>query len=70
MVYSVDRRPAGQSRPREGDIITELDGKAIQSGSQIRDFINSAAIGGKVQITYIDKNGKQKTVEITMTEMP
>ena len=71
MVYSVDRTgPLAKAGLVRGDIITELDGKAIQSGSQIRDFINSAAIGGKVQITYIDKNGKQKTVEITMTEMP
>lgn len=71
MVYSVDRTgPLAKAGLIRGDIIIELDGKAIQSGSQIRDFLNAAAIGAKAQVTYIDKNGKQKTVEVLMTEMP
>lgn len=71
MVYSVDRSgPLALAGLVRGDIIVEVDGKQIKSGSQIRDVLNASAIGDKMKITYLDKDGKRKSVELTMTEMP
>lgn len=71
MVYSVDRSgPLALAGLVRGDIIVEVNGKRIQSGSQIRDILNVSAIGDKMNVVYLDKDGKRKSVELTMTEMP
>ena len=71
MVYSVDRSgPLAQAGLVRGDIIIEANGKEIRSGSQIRDMLNTSAIGDKMALAYLDKNGRRKSVELTLTEMP
>lgn len=71
MVYSVDRSgPLAQAGLVRGDIIIEANGKEIRSGSQIRDMLNTSAIGDRMALVYLDKNGRRKSVELTLTEMP
>jgi len=71
MVYSVDRTgPLAVAGLVRGDIIVEMNGKAITSGAEIRDFLAKAAIGSKMSIAYLDSAGKQKSVELTLVEMP
>jgi S1-C subfamily serine protease len=71
MIYTVDRTgPLALAGLVRGDIIVEMNGKAITSGSEIRDYLAKAAIGGKMSIVYLDKDGKQKSVELTLVEMP
>lgn len=71
MVYSVDRNgPLAQYGLVRGDIIVEMAGKQLSSGSQIRDYLNASSIGDKLTLTYIDKSGRRKTAELTLAEMP
>ncbi len=71
MVYTTDRTgPLALAGLVRGDIIIEMNGSELKSGSQIGEYLAKAEIGSKMTIAYYDKNAKRKTAELTLAEMP
>jgi serine protease Do len=57
--------PAARAGLKPGDIITEVNGHAVKSGSDLVDPIVATPIGGSVRVNYIrDKQHKEATVTV------
>jgi S1-C subfamily serine protease len=52
-----------------GDIITEIDGKPIRSNDDLTAAVAGRKPGDKVKITFV-RDGKDKTVEVTLADRP
>jgi S1-C subfamily serine protease len=52
-----------------GDIITEIDGKAIRTNDDLTAAVAGRKPGDKVTITF-KRDGKDKTVEVTLADRP
>lgn len=50
---------------KENDIIIRIDGKEVNSPSELQEFVSRKRPGEKANITYI-RNGKETTIPITM----
>ncbi len=50
-----------------GDIITQVDGKAVRSAGQLRNQIGMREIGDRVEITLV-REGKDKTLKVKIGE--
>ena len=61
--------PADKAGLQRGDVILSVDGKAVNSVTEVRSEIMAKKIGDKVKVTY-DRDGKENTVEITLQEIP
>ena len=61
--------PAGRGGLQRGDILLSIDGKAVNSVSEVRNEVASHKVGDKVKV-LIDRDGKQETIELTLEEMP
>lgn len=61
--------PADRAGLQRDDIILTIDGKEVNSVSEIRAEINSHKVGDKVKVTYT-RGGQSNTVEVTLQEMP
>ena len=61
--------PADHAGLQRDDIILSIDGKEINSVSEIRAEINAHKVGDKVKVTYV-RGGTSHTVEVTLGEMP
>ncbi|MDT3399636.1 trypsin-like peptidase domain-containing protein, partial [Streptomyces sp. B1866] len=59
--------PADRAGLRPGDLITKLDDTAIDSGPTLISEIWAHKPGDKVSLTY-ERDGKEKTVEVTLGE--
>ncbi|WP_327296543.1 MULTISPECIES: trypsin-like peptidase domain-containing protein [unclassified Streptomyces] len=57
--------PAAKAGLKPGDVITKLDGTAIDSGPTLIGTIWTHKPGDKVQLTY-KRGGKEHTVEVTL----
>lgn len=65
----VPNSPAAKAGIRKGDIITSMNGKPVEDGSVIQEFIRSAKIGDKMTFKLL-RDGKEKTITVTVEEMP
>lgn len=65
----VRQSPAGSAGLRRGDIITSAGGKPAKSVADLRDTVNSAGIGGKLELV-IYRDGRTHTVSLTVDEAP
>lgn len=61
--------PAADSGIQRGDIVIELNGKKLTSAGQIEELIRGASVGEKIRMTLL-RNGKRRTVTVTLQEMP
>jgi S1-C subfamily serine protease len=61
--------PAAKAGLQRGDLITEIDGTKLQSESSLPEIINSHKPGDTVTLTVI-RNGQQRSVSVTLGEMP
>ena len=61
--------PAGRANFQRGDIILSIDGKEVNSVTDVRNEVASHKVGDKVKI-LIDRDGKQETFEVALEEMP
>jgi putative serine protease PepD len=65
----VDGAPADRAGLQAGDEVTAVDGKAIESGDELREAIDAKRPGDKLTLT-ITRNGNERTVEVTLGERP
>ena len=61
--------PAGRANFQRGDIILNIEGKEVNSVTDVRNEIAAHKVGDKIKI-LIDRDGKQNTFEVTLEEMP
>ena len=57
---------AAKAGLKSGDIITEIDGRAITSSDELIVAIRSHNVGEKIEVTY-KRNGASKTVTLTLS---
>jgi putative serine protease PepD len=65
----VDGGPADRAGLQAGDEVTAVDGKAIESGDELRAAIDAKRPGDKLTLT-ITRSGDERTVEVTLGERP
>ena len=61
--------PADTSDLRRGDIIVELNGRAVTSAGQLETFIRGASVGTKADLVIV-REGKRLKKSVTLAEMP
>ncbi|MCI6752557.1 MAG: trypsin-like peptidase domain-containing protein, partial [Selenomonas bovis] len=61
--------PCGKAGLQRGDIILKVDGKEVNTVSDLRGAVGEHKIGETVKITY-DRNGSEDTADVTLEEMP
>jgi serine protease Do len=70
LVTTVDpESPAGKARFKEGDFVTEFNGKKVKDMRQLRLMVSQTAPGRKVTVRIL-RDGKEKTLTATLGEMP
>lgn len=52
---------------KAGDVVIELNGKAVKSASQLRNSVGMAAIGTEFEVTVV-RDGKLKSLEVKVGE--
>jgi S1-C subfamily serine protease len=69
VVRSVEGNSAAERAGlKAGDAIVEIDGKAVQSASDVRNRIGLREAGSSVTITYL-RQGKSQTVTLLIAEL-
>ena len=61
--------PAARAGVQAGDVITQIDGRKIEFGADVVDYVSSQAIGTKVKLTEL-RSGKALTNTVTLGELP
>jgi serine protease Do len=61
--------PAAKAGMQSGDVITHIDSRKIEYGSDVVDYVSSQPIGTKVKLTYL-RGGKTQTATVTLGELP
>jgi serine protease Do len=61
--------PAAQAGLQSGDVITRLAGKDVPGPFELRNLTASLAVGSKVPLRFY-REGKTKTVDVTIAEYP
>jgi serine protease Do len=62
-----DDSPAQQAGIKEGDIITEVNGKKIKNGSELTSYVKTTSKGDKM-VCKVDRDGTTLEVTITVDE--
>lgn len=53
-----------------GDIITEIEGKKVESADDLTNVMNKKKIGDTLKLKVVNESGKSKEVKATLTENP
>jgi S1-C subfamily serine protease len=61
--------PAAEAGLQPGDLITAVDGEAIEAARQLADLIGRKAPGDTVELT-VERNGETLTLTVTLAEHP
>lgn len=61
--------PAGRAGFQRGDIILSIDGKEVNSVTDVRNEVAAHKVKDKVKV-LLDRDGREATVEVTLEEMP
>ncbi len=61
--------PSDRAGLQRGDIILKVDGEEVNSVSELRSKIAAHKVGDTVTLT-IDRNNHERTVDVTLQEMP
>ena len=68
VIESVDKNsPADNSKLKKFDIITEIDGKVVESIADFRYWLYKHKVGDTVELVYY-RNGKEEKTKITLSE--
>ncbi len=70
LIASVDPRgPAGKSGIQPYDVITEFDGKKVESVQSLVNMVADTPIGSKVKVKLF-REGKSRTMEVAISDRP
>jgi serine protease Do len=61
--------PAAKAGVKRGDIIVSIDGNAMRTTGQLRNFVAAAGIGKNVNVDVL-RAGKRETITVKLAEMP
>lgn len=61
--------PAGKAGIQPGDVILKMDGKEMNSVTELRNAIADHKVGDRVSLV-LDRGGKEQTMEVVLEEMP
>ncbi|HET6282470.1 MAG TPA: PDZ domain-containing protein, partial [Polyangia bacterium] len=61
--------PAAKAGLRAGDIITELNGKKVESARDVIDTVSTLTIGARVEVGLV-REGKRLVIPVTLGELP
>ncbi len=61
--------PAAKAGLQRGDIILKLDGKEVNSVTEVRNAVAERKVGDTVSVTF-DRDGQESTVSLVLEEMP
>jgi serine protease Do len=61
--------PAASAGLQAGDVITQIDGRKIEFGADVVDYVSSQPIGSKVKLTY-QRSGRMLTSLVALGELP
>jgi serine protease Do len=61
--------PAAKAGVQAGDVITQIDGRKIEYGADVVDYVSSQAIGAKVKLTVL-RGGKPIVATVSLGELP
>lgn len=62
--------PAEKAGIEKGDVIRELDGKAIDSVDSLTKFVRALDVGKEVAVRVIRRGGEEKILKVIIGEMP
>jgi serine protease Do len=61
--------PAAKVGVQAGDLITQIDGRKIEYGADVVDYVSSQSIGTKVNITHV-RSGRTLNSVVALGELP
>src|SRR5581483_5709803 len=61
--------PAAKAGLHRGDVILEVDGKAVENTGQLRNLVASTSIGGALKLIIL-REGKARNLTVTVEEPP
>jgi serine protease Do len=67
VVEAMPGTPAAEAGLKSGDVITKLDGKAVEDAADLTLRIGSCKPGDKVELTYL-RDGFEKTAQVTLAD--
>jgi S1-C subfamily serine protease len=59
----------GQAYPAGGDVVTKLDGAAVESAAELRSLIDARRPGDRIRLTVV-RDGATRTVTVTLASRP
>lgn len=65
----IDDGPADKAGLKAGDIITRIDGKAIDETNSLSSLVNKHKVGDKVTLTVV-RDGKEQKIDVTLAAAP
>jgi S1-C subfamily serine protease len=65
----MDGSPAAQAGIQEGDIITHVNGTAVDENNSLAALINRHAVGDTISLTVI-RDGQEMTIDVTLGAAP
>lgn len=70
LIASVDPKgPAGKAGIQPYDVVTEFNGKKVESVQNFVDSVSDAPVGSKAKVKLI-REGKARTVDVTIADRP
>jgi len=63
----VDGQPAANAGLQPGDVVTSIDGKAVSSGTQMRNIVASKVPGSTISLT-VNRAGEIKQMQVKLQE--
>lgn len=65
----LENSPAEKAGVERGDVIIELDGKPVESASQLKNMVAQLTVGSKVDLTVV-RDKKEKRLGVVIAEQP
>lgn len=70
LISDIDQSgPAAKVGLKRGDLVTKINGHAVDSSAKLRSLVGASGAGKKISLEYI-RDGKAQSVEVVLGELP